>query len=156
MTVTNSSFPSAASTDSTPTPQSPANVLTEEAWALQNKLNPFPVAGTLAWDGTTLRFTLATLAGEAFVGWVEERSNLQNLKTRLQSGERVDLFAWTRPDFTVSWPAMYAGSALEVQGPGGEKWLIALDYPSGGSISQTISLFTGRKKGKSWKKALGS
>ena len=50
---------------------------------------------------------------------------------------------------------MYAGSALEVRGPNAEKWLIALDYPSGGSISQTISLFTGRKKGKTWKKALG-
>lgn len=143
---------SAAATSAIPT----TNLLTEEAWALQNKLNPFPVAGTLTWDGAMLRFTLATLAGEAFLGWVEERTKLQDLQARLKAGESIEVFAWTKPEFSVSWPAMYAGSALEVQGPIGEKWLIALDYPSGGSISQTISLFTGRKKGKTWKKALGS
>ena len=58
----------------TSSPTTTSNVLTEEAWALHNKLNPFPVAGTLSWDGTTLRFTRASLAGEAFVGWVEERT----------------------------------------------------------------------------------
>lgn len=139
----------------TSSPTTTSNVLTEEAWALQNKLNPFPVAGTLSWDGTTLRFTLGSLAGEAFVGWVEERTELRDLATRLRAGERIEVFSWTSDAFSVSWPAMYAGSALEVRGPNAEKWLIALDYPSGGSISQTISLFTGRKKGKTWKKALG-
>ena len=149
MTTTSSSTNETTSTAT-------VSVLTEEAWALQNKLNPFPVAGTLSWDGTTLRFTLATLAGEAVLRWVEERTNLENLKARLKGGERVEVFSWTKDQFTASWPAMYAGSTVEVQGPAAEKWLIALDYPSGGSISQTISLFTGRKKGKIWKKALAS
>ena len=37
---------------------------------------------------------------------------------------------------------------------GGRKWLVSIDYPSGGSISQTMSLMSGRKKGKIWKAAL--
>lgn len=129
-------------------------LLTEEAWALQNKINPFPVAGTLAWDGETISFTLGALAGEAFLGWVEQRSGENNLAERLKQGERITLFAWPVGTFEAVWPAMYAGSALEVRGTNSTNWLIALDYPSGGSISQTVSLFTGRRKGKVWKKAL--
>ena len=128
--------------------------LTEQAWALQNKLNPFPVAGTLAWDGSTISYTLGALAGEANLGWVETRLGIAGLGDRLKGGEQVDVFRWGRSEFEANWPAMYAGSAVEVTGPNDQKWLIALDYPSGGSISQTLSLFSGRKKGKAWKKAL--
>lgn len=129
-------------------------VLTEQAWALQNKINPFPVAGTLTFDGSTLSFTLGALAGEAFVGWVEERAKTDGLRDLLRSGGSFVAFSWNVGEFETNWPSLYAGSAVEVSGPDGSKWLIALDYPSGGSISQTISLFTGRKKGKVWKKAL--
>lgn len=128
--------------------------LTETAWALQNKINPFPVGGQLTWDGERLRFTLGTLAGEAFVGWVEDRLGTTGLADRLTAGESVDAVSVGRHELQVSWPAVYAGSALEITDQGGQKWLISLDYPSGGSISQTVSLFTGRKKGKVWKKAL--
>lgn len=134
----------------------PSVTLTETAWALQNKINPFPVGGQLTWDGERLRFTLGTLAGEAFVGWVEERLGTTGLADRLGAGETVDAISVGRSELQVSWPAMYAGSALEITDQGGQKWLICLDYPSGGSISQTVSLFTGRKKGKVWKKALAS
>jgi hypothetical protein len=33
------------------------------------------------------------------------------------------------------------------------KWVVSYDYPSGGSVSQTLSLFSGRKKAKQWKQA---
>ncbi len=136
-----------------------AGNLTEESWALQNKLNPFPVAGTLAWDAATgtLSFTLGALAGDAALGWVEKRLGTEGLTARLKAGEAVDVFRWAKGSFTASWPKLYGGSVVEVTGPGADapSWLISLDYPSGGSISQTISLFTGRKKGKAWKQALG-
>ena len=38
--------------------------------------------------------------------------------------------------------------------PGGRKWVVSYDYPSGGSISQTMSVLTGRSKARDWKKAL--
>ena len=40
-----------------------------------------------------------------------------------------------------------------VQAPG-RRWVISYDYPSGGAISQTLSLVSGRRKAKEWKKAL--
>jgi hypothetical protein len=131
-------------------------ILTESAWALQNKLNPFPVAGTLQWDGETLSFTLGRMAGEAVLGWVEKRLDQTDLITRLRGGEDVTAFAWPTGTFTTNWPAMYAGGTVEVTGPSGTTWLIALDYPSGGAISQSLSLFTGRRKAKAWKAALPS
>ena len=132
------------------------DVLSEQAWALQNKINPFPVAGTLVWDGVTLSFTLAKLAGDASLGWVEKRLGVTGLANRLRSGDLVPAFSWSKAEFETSWPALYAGSVVEVTGPNGESWLIALDYPSGGAISQSLSLFTGRKKGKVWKRALAA
>jgi hypothetical protein len=131
-------------------------VLTEQAWALQNKVNPFPVAGTLVWDGHTLSYTLGKLAGEAVLGWVEQRMSQQGLADRLRAGEELVVFSLAKGSFTANWPAMYAGSAVEITDADGQRWLIALDYPSGGAISQSISLFTGRKKGKVWKKALAA
>lgn len=130
------------------------SVLTETAWTLQNKINPFPVGGTLTWDGTTISFTLGSMAGESALGWVEKRLGQTGLADRLRGGETISAFSWSAGTFTTSWPALYGGSAVEVTGPQDQKWLIAMDYPSGGAISQSISLFTGRKKGKAWKKAL--
>lgn len=129
-------------------------VLTEMAWALQNKINPFPVGGTLGFDGVTLSFTLSALAGEAILGWVEKRSGQADLAARLKGGETVAVFSWAKGTFQTTWPAMYAGSVVEITGPNGLTWLIAMDYPSGGAISQTMSVLSGRKKGKAWKKAL--
>lgn len=129
-------------------------VLTEASWALQNKLNPFPVAGELNWDGSTLTFTLGSLASDAVLGWVAKKLNDPDLASKLKSGEAITAFSWNVGEFKVSWPTMYAGSAIEVTGPTGASWFIAFDYPSGGALSQSISLFTGRKKGKVWKKAL--
>ena len=130
--------------------------LTEQAWLLQNKINPFPVGGVLKLENGTISFTLKMIASQAFLGWVEKRSGLENLEDRLKAGEAIELFSFAKGEFTTEWPKLYAGSACEITGPDGASWVIAMDYPSGGSISQTISLFTGRKKGKAWKAALAA
>jgi hypothetical protein len=128
--------------------------LHETAWLLRNRVNPFPIGGDLKWENGAIRFTIGALAGEAFVGWLESEMGIEGLAERLKSGEEVEVFHAARGTFEVTWPKMYAGSALEVRVAGGKSWLISLDYPSGGQIAQTISLFTGRRKGKAWKSAL--
>lgn len=130
--------------------------LLEQAWLLKSKVNPFPVAGKMAFSGGRFTFTLEALAKDAVLGWVEEATGEAGLKERLGAGEEVRIIDRTRDEIEVSWPKLYAGSALQVREIASDRtWIIAMDYPSGGSVSQTISLFTGRKKGKTWKAALG-
>lgn len=94
------------------------------------------------------------MAAKAFNGWVEEELGPANLKERLQAGEQVPVFSVRKGGFAMSSPKMYFGSMFEVTPTGGRTWLVSIDYPSGGSISQTMSLMSGRKKGKAWKAAL--
>jgi hypothetical protein len=134
-----------------------ADELTEAAWLLKSKVNPFPVAGELALRNGRLSFTLGALAADAVLGWVEEATQQPDLKSRLSAGESVTVFDYATSDAKVSWPKLYGGSWMQVESnDGGRTWLVSMDYPSGGSISQTMSIFSGRKKGKAWKAALGS
>jgi len=128
--------------------------LTERAWLLQNRLNPFPIAGCLRFDGSALTFTLLPMAQQAALGWLEARLDRPGLKDDLQAGAEVEVFRLHSPGSHVTWPRMYAGSGLEATDDAGRSWLVVLDYPSGGSLSKTISLLTGRKKGKVWQQAL--
>lgn len=130
--------------------------LTQKVWLLQNKLNPFPVAGQLTWDGQQLSLVLGQAAAESFSGWVAKKldTDADILKQRLAGGESVQLFRSTRQQMSVSWPKSMAGSALEVE-TGGTQWLVCMEYPSGGAILQTMNLLSGRKKAKAWKAALG-
>ncbi len=130
--------------------------LTETAWLLQSKVNPFPVPGELALRGGRITFDLGTLASGAFVGWVGDEIAEPQLKERLEAGETVRAFDFATTDVEVSWPKLYGGSWMQVEPKGGGRtWIIAYDNPSGGSITQTMSIFSGRKKGKAWKAALG-
>lgn len=128
--------------------------LSEQAWMLKSKVNPFPIGGELVWRDGRLSYTLGALAAEASLGWLEEATGQADLAGRLQGGERVVVFDHAKDEVVVSWPKLYGGSWMEVKDPQDRKWIIAMDYPSGGSISQTMSLFSGRKKGKVWKQAL--
>jgi hypothetical protein len=133
-----------------------ADELVEQAWLLKSKVNPFPVGGQMVLRDGRFTFTLGALAEAAFLGWVEEATGEAGLKERLGGGEEVVIIDRARDEIEVTWPKLYAGAALQVREPATDRtWIIAIDYPSGGSIGQTISLFTGRKKGKAWKAALG-
>jgi hypothetical protein len=133
-----------------------ADELLEQAWLLKSKVNPFPVGGQMALSGGRFTFTLEALAKDAVLGWVEEATGEIGLKDRLSAGEQVRIIDRARDEIEVTWPKLYAGSALQVRELATDRtWIISIDYPSGGSIGQTISLFTGRKKGKAWKAALG-
>jgi hypothetical protein len=131
-----------------------APTLTDHAWALGSTGNHAPVEGILAWDGTTISFTLSPDAADAVLEWVEQRLVDHGLAERLRQGENVAIFAWATGTFTTSWPALFGGGAVELTGPAGDSWLVAMEHPSGGAVSPTVSLFSGRKKGHVWKRAL--
>jgi hypothetical protein len=132
-----------------------ADELIEQAWLLKSKVNPFPVGGQMSLSDGRFTFTLGALAEGAVLGWVEEATGEAGLKERLGGGEEVVIIDRARDEIEVTWPKLYAGAALQVRERATDRtWIIAIDYPSGGSIGQTISLFTGRKKGKAWKAAL--
>jgi len=126
----------------------------DKAWLLQSRINPFPVSGALSLGDGRIAFTLDEDAGEASVDWLEKELELENIGARVRSGETVVAFDYALSDCAVTWPITGGGAMMIVRTPGGRKWVVSYDYPSGGSISQKMSLFTGRNKAREWKKAL--
>ena len=126
----------------------------DQAWLLQSRINPFPVAGSLSMENNRISFQLNSMAEEASLAWLEEELGIDSLKSTLQSGEQVVAFDYPLDGCAVTWPITGGGAMMIVQAPGGRKWVVSYDYPSGSSFSQTFSLITGRKKAKQWKKAL--
>jgi hypothetical protein len=133
--------------------------ISERCWLLRSKINPFPVGGTLVWDGEALTFTIGEVAADAVLGWVAERLELgkEDLKSRVRDGEAVDVFSVRRQDLTIDWPKVMGGAAMEAtDATTGHRWLISMDYPSGGAVLQTIGLISGRKKAKAWRAAFAT
>ena len=126
----------------------------DKAWLLQSRINPFPVSGALALEGGRISFILDEDAGEASLGWLEQELEVEGIADSLRSGETVVAFDYSLDDCAVSWPITGGGAMMIVRTPGGRKWVVSYDYPSGGSISQTMSLLTGRSRAREWKKAL--
>jgi hypothetical protein len=126
----------------------------DKAWLLQSRFNPFPVSGALALGEGRISFTLDEDAGDASLGWLEKQLELDDIASRIRSGESVVAFNYALDDCAVSWPLTGGGAIMIVRTPSGRKWVVSYDYPSGGSISQTMSLLSGRDKAREWKKAL--
>ena len=130
------------------------DVREDKAWLLQSRINPFPVSGALSLEGGRISFVLDEDAGEAVLGWLEKELEVDDIAARLRNGETVVAFDYALSDCAVSWPITGGGAMMIVRTPGGRKWVVSYDYPSGGSIHQTMTLFSGRRKAKEWKKAL--
>jgi hypothetical protein len=126
----------------------------EEAWLLQSRINPFPVSGALSLEGGRISFVLDPDAAEAALGWLEKELELEDIAAQLSAGETVVAFDYALDDCAVSWPITGGGAMMIVRTPSGRKWVVSYDYPSGGSIHQTMSLLTGRRRAREWKKAL--
>jgi hypothetical protein len=126
----------------------------DQAWLLQSRINPFPISGSLSLGDGRISFVLDADAGDTALGWLEKELVDDGLTARIAAGERVVAFDYSLDDCSVSWPITGGGAMMIVRTPGGRKWVVSYDYPSGGSIQQTMSLFTGRSKAKEWKKAL--
>jgi hypothetical protein len=126
----------------------------DKAWLLQSRINPFPISGALALEGGRISFVLDEDAGDAALDWLEKELEVEDIAGVLRSGETVVAFDYSLDDCAVSWPITGGGAMMIVRTPGGRKWVVSYDYPSGGSISQTMSLLTGRSRAREWKKAL--
>ena len=126
----------------------------DKAWLLQSRINPFPVSGALALDGGRISFTLDADAGEQSLDWLEQELGVEDIGTLLGTGQSVVAFDYALDDCAVSWPITGGGAMMIVRTPGGRKWVVSYDYPSGGSIAQKMSLLTGRSRAREWKKAL--
>jgi len=126
----------------------------DKAWLLQSRINPFPISGSLTLGHGRISFVLDRDAGDAALGWLEKELEADDLAARIATDEQVVAFDYSLEECAVSWPITGGGAIMIVRTPGGRKWVVSYDYPSGGSIHQTMSLFTGRSKAKEWKKAL--
>jgi hypothetical protein len=126
----------------------------DKAWLLQSRINPFPVSGALTLGDGRIAFTLDEEAGEASLDWLEKVLGIDDIAARVGSGETVVAFDYALSDCAVTWPITGGGAVMLVRTPGGRKWVVSYDYPSGGAISQRMSLFAGRNKAREWKKAL--
>jgi hypothetical protein len=131
-------------------------MLQQESYLLQNQLNPFPVSGTLALDDAgTLRFTLDEKAAGASLGWLEKQLATDGLADRIKEGERPQAFAIPLADAKVSWPKSLGGYAMKID-DGERKWIVSLNYPSGGALWQTINMVRSRGTTKPWKDAIAA
>lgn len=130
----------------------PGDELCQTVWLLAGRLDPFPVPAELALSGRVLSLTLAIGAADAVLGWVAQRlaTTADSLVAELTAGRQVTVFRTS--DFTVNWPRTFAGTAMEIH-VGRHDWLMCLSCPTGGAISQTVHLITGRSRSKAWKLA---
>jgi len=125
----------------------------DKAWLLQSRINPFPVSGALSLGDGRIAFTLDEDAGDGSIGWLENELGLEDIGVRVRAGETVVAFDYALDDCAVTWPITGGGAMMIVRTPGGRKWVVSYDAPPG-SISQRMSVFTGRSKAREWKKAL--
>lgn len=126
----------------------------DQAWLLQSRINPFPISGALALEGGRIAFTLDETAAEASLGWLEKELEVDDLSLKIEAGETMVAFDYALDECAVSWPITGGGAMMIIRTPGGRKWVVSYDYPSGGSISQAMTLLSGRKRAKEWKQAL--
>jgi hypothetical protein len=129
------------------------DALKTDAWLTQNKLNPFPIAGSLELNDGRIKFVLAPKAQDGVLGWLEKRTGQEDLKDRVASGEQVVAFDLPVDGASVKWPKTAAGYGMELEA-GDATWNVWFAYPAGGAVTQTLSMFSGRKLAKPWKEAL--
>jgi hypothetical protein len=129
-------------------------VLEQDSYLLQNQMNPFPISGQLALDDQgTLSFTLDEKAAGASLGWLEKASGLDGLKARIEAGERPEVFSLPVSGVKFNWPKSLGGCAMKFEA-GDRKWIVSLNYPSGGAIWQTMNMLSAKGTTKPWKQAL--
>ncbi|MDQ6803466.1 MAG: hypothetical protein M3065_00550 [Actinomycetota bacterium] len=128
-------------------------MLEQDSFLLQNQLNPFPISGKLVLDDHgQLSFALDEKAAGASLGWLEKAIGTDGLKQRISGGERPVVFSLPVSGAKISWPKTLGGYAMKIEAPD-RKWIVSLNYPSGGAIWQTINMVKGGSTSKPWKQA---
>jgi hypothetical protein len=129
-------------------------MLEQASYLLQNQLNPFPVPGKLALnDDGQLTFTLDERAAGAALGWLEKATGENDLKARIETGERPVVFDLAVSGRKITWPKSLGGCAMKLEDDQ-RNWIVSLNYPSGGAIWQLMNMVNAGKTSKPWKQAL--
>ncbi len=129
-------------------------MLEQDSYLLQNQMNPFPVSGKLLLDDRgELSFALDEKAAGASLGWLEKATGSEGLKARIQAGERPVVFNLRVSGRKISWPKTLGGYAMKIEADD-RKWIVSLNYPSGGGIWQMINMAKSGGTTKPWKQAL--
>jgi hypothetical protein len=131
-------------------------MLEQDSYLLQNQMNPFPISGQLVLDDDgRLRFTLDEKAAAASLGWLEKALGSDGLKERIQGGERPLIFDVAVQGRKISWPKSLGGYAMKIEDHD-RKWIVSLNYPSGGGLWQMINMVGAKSTTKPWKEALAA
>ena len=126
-----------------------------QGWLLQNQLNPFPISGQLTLsDEGRLSFTLDESSAKCFLGWLDKALGTSNLKERIESGERPEVFDVSVAGRKIAFPKRLGGYGMTISDET-RSWTVCLDYPSGGA-SQILYIMRSRKTSKPWKEALAA
>lgn len=126
----------------------------DRAWLLRNRFNPFPISGVLSLADDVITFRLDDEAADATLGWLEAELGEDDLKDRIEAGEKIVAFSLSLADVEVSWP-ITGGPMMLIDSPS-RKWVVSYDHPVGGGMLQTLNLISGRGKLLAWKKAIAS
>lgn len=131
-------------------------MLEQHSYLLHSQMNPFPISGqlTLSDDGE-LSFRLDEKAAQASLGWLEKATGISGLKALIQGGERPVVFSLRISDHKVSWPKTLGGYAMKISAED-RRWIVSLNYPSGGGLWQTVNMIKSRGTTKPWKDALSA
>ena len=131
-------------------------MLERRSYLLQNQLNPFPISGILSLDDAgRLRFVLDAAAASSSLGWLEKALGTTGLKERISRGEQPVAFDLAVAQRKISWPKSLGNYGMKIEDQD-RTWIVTLDYPSGGGISQIIHMFKSKGTSGPWKQALAA
>lgn len=134
-----------------------ADSLTSAVWLIKSRTNPSPVKGEMSLRDGTVAVTNTDGAScvESMRSYLEEQTGQAGLSQRLAQGEEVTVLEFAPADADASFPETAGGYIAKIE-TAGKTWYVALAYPSGGAITNVMSMSKGRKLARGWKPILGA
>jgi hypothetical protein len=77
------------------------------------------------------------------------------LADQVERGERPRVFAFPLAGAKVSWCKTLGGYAMKIDA-GDRKWIVSLNYPSGGGVWQLLNIISSRSTTWPWKQAIAA
>lgn len=127
----------------------------DKAWLLRSRFNPLPIPGALSLSESQISFTLDEAPSGDSLEWLSQRLPPERLEAPAEPGGKMVAFEYPLSACEVTWPITGGGSTMIVQAPG-RRWVISYDEPPGGAIANTLSMISGRRKAREWKKVLAA
>jgi hypothetical protein len=99
-------------------------------------LNPFfigdlidrPLA-RLELNDRTVRCTLTGRFKLKHSGWLARRVQIPDLQDRINGGEEIVVFEFTRGTYEINWPKLSFGTLFEIGEPSAPPWIVSFGMP---------------------------